>query len=422
MTPSTVDQGNFLPIVDDSASESSEDRSAIAVEQAVVSQQHFQEFPCIPSVRFHPLRAAGWLVQASFGLLFLVGLLALAASIPIVNLFALGYLMEAQGRVARTGKFRSAFYLLPAAQRLGGILLAVWLWLLPVQFLASAARDSWLLAPSGTAAWLWTSLLVVVSSLIAVHLLLAIGCGGSLWRFVRPINNARQLLARLRGGEYWRDANHTIGEFIASFRLLHLFRLGLLGYAAAYVWLAIPTVLFTMLDDTTSRLQILGFLVGCIALTLTLLWLPLLLAHVSAEARWGAVFEIATVRKLIGQSPFCWAIGTAVLLACSAVPLLYTALFKIRIPPHEARWDLMVVFLVTVVPARVLIGWVYHRATHRTRSAPSWPWRIWQWTNGVALCAGVGFYVYFLNLAATGGELGERSIWQFHALLLPLPF
>jgi hypothetical protein len=302
------------------------------------------------------------------------------------------------------------------------MLLAVWLWLLPIQFLAGLTRDSWLLAPGGTAAWLWTSLLAVVSLLIAVHLLLAIGCGGAWWRFVRPVSNVRRLLARWHRGDYWRDAHRAMCEFVAAFRLLHLMRMGLLGYAAAYIWLVVPTLLFTMLDDVTNRWQIMGFVAGCVTLTFTLMWLPMLLAHVAVAGRWRAMFEFAAVRKLAGQTPFCWAISTAILLGCSVLPLLYTALFKIRIPAHDARWDVMLVSLVTVVPARVLIGWVYHRATRRTRSAPSWLWRIWQWVNGAALCAGVGGYVYFLNLVSTGGELGQSAVWQFHALLLPLPF
>ena len=421
ITP-TLEEDNSVPIVEDTDSVSSADQTGSANERAVISQVEHQEYPRIPSPSRQPLQAIGWLIQGAIGLVFLVGLLALAASLPLVNVFALGYLMEAQGRVSRTGQVRSAFYLLPAAQRLGGALLAVWLWLLPIQFLAAATQDSWLLAPGGTAAWLWATLLVVASSLIAVHLLLAIGCGGSLWRFVRPLHNTRQLLAHLRRGLYWRDAHNAICEFVLAFRLPHLFRLGLLGYAAAYLWLVIPTFLFTILDDTTSRWQITGFVIGSITLTVTLLWLPLLLAHVAAESRWRAMFEFATVRKLAGQTPFRWALVTAILFACSVLPLLYQALFKIRIPQHDAMWDVMVVFLVTVMPARVLLGWVYHRATQQTRDTTSWPWRVWQWLNGAALLGGVGFYVYFLNLAATGGELGERSIWQFHALLIPLPF
>jgi hypothetical protein len=51
-------------------------------------------------------------------------------------------------------------------------------------------------------------------------------------------------------------------------------RLGVLAYVAAYVWLAMPTLLFTMLEDPTSRWQIVVFTAGCVTLTLTLLWLP----------------------------------------------------------------------------------------------------------------------------------------------------
>lgn len=387
-----------------------------------VSRRDLQEFPPIPSLRQHPFRAAAWLMKAALGLVCLIAVLAVVASIPFLNVLALGYLMETQRRVARSGKLRSAFFLLPAAQRLGGMLLAIWLWLLPVKLLANAARDGWLLAPGSSSAWLSTTVLVIASTLIAVHLLLAIACGGGFWRFVRPVSNARRLLTHLRRGDYWHDAHRAIYEFAAALQLPRLAGLGLLAYAAAYVWLTVPTLLFTSLEDVTSRWQVLAFLSGGVALAALLLWLPLLLAHVAAEGRWQAVFEFNTVRALAGRTPFRWAITTAVLLACSALPLLYVALIKIRIPPHDAKWDLMLVFLVTVVPARMLVALAYHRAAQRPDSPSTWLRRIWQWGNGLALFGGVGFYVYFLNLAATGGELGARSIWQFHALLLPLPF
>ena len=408
--------------LEESESGSSAHQDAPTPQQPLLSRRDLQEFPPIPALRQHPFQAAVWLLNASLGLVCLVAVLALTTSVPVLNVLALGYLMEAQGRVARTGKFRSAFFLVPAAQRLSGILLAVWLWLLPVQFLAHAARDSWLLVPGGSTAWLWTSLLAIASTLIAVHLLLSVARGGAWWRFVRPVSNARQLATHLRRGEYWHDAHHAVYEFAGALQLPQLVRLGLLAYAAAYIWLTVPTLLFTSLDDVTSTWQLLAFLAGGVALTATLLWLPLLLTHVAAEGRWGAIFEFTTTRTLAGRTPFRWALATAILLACSAVPLLYAALFKIRIPPHDAKWDLMLVFLVTVVPARLLVAWVYHGAMQRLDSRSTWLRHIWQWGNGMVLFAGVGFYVYFLDLASTGGELGELSIWQFHALLLPLPF
>jgi hypothetical protein len=422
MTTSTLGRDETVPVAEDTVSTPLAVPGETAQTQTRISRHEHRETPKIPSLRDQPRQTLVWILEACVGLFSLVTLLALTAAIPVVNLLALGYLMKIQQRIAQTGKLRSAFYLLPAARRLTGIILGVALWLLPIQFLAGAARDSWLLAPGTTGTWLWTAGLVGASLLITAHLLLALGCGGGWWRFVRPLNNIRRLRASSRSGEYWRDAHEAIYEFAAAFRFPQLLRLGILGYATVYLWLVVPTLLFTMLDDPTSRWQIVVFVTGCVTLTLTLLLMPLLLAHVATEGRWRAILEFKAVRKLAGQTPFCWAIATAVLFATSMLPMLYTALLKNQIPPHDDRWDLMLVFIATVVPARVLVGWVYHRATQRTRNATSWPWRIWQGVNGVALCFGVGWYVYFLHLAQTGGELGQRAVWQFQALLLPLPF
>lgn len=422
MTASTLEQGDTVPALEDAHLDASTESGEASVARPDNSLEALQELPRAPSIRRHPFGALVWFLKACLGLLSLVALLALAAAIPVANVFALGYLMEVQARVARTGKFGSAAYLLPVAGRLAGIVLGVTLWLLPIQFLSGAARDSWLLAPGGSVTWLWTAGLVGASLLIAAHLLMAIGCGGSWSRFVRPLNNIRHLRNQWRGGEYLRNAHRALRDFLAAMRLPHLFSLGLIGYAATYVWLVVPTYLFTMLDDVTSRFQIFGFIVGCILLTISLMWLPLLLAHVASEGRWQAMFEMSRVTRLAGQTPFRWAIATAILLACSILPMLYETLLKNQIPPHAARWDLMLVFLVTVGPARVLVGWVYHRATQPSRCVSFWSGRLWQCVNGAALAIGIGWYVYFLYLAETGGELGQIAVWQFPALLLPAPF
>ena len=62
-------------------------------------------------------------------------MLAVLAAIPLINFLALGYLLEAEGRVARTGKLRYALPLLPLAPRLGSIALGIWLWLWPVRWI-----------------------------------------------------------------------------------------------------------------------------------------------------------------------------------------------------------------------------------------------------------------------------------------------
>ncbi|MCA9122965.1 MAG: hypothetical protein H6822_06930 [Planctomycetaceae bacterium] len=422
MNASTLERGEIVPATDDIASSRLAELGEASARTTKPSRFDFQEFPRIPSPRRHPLQAATWLVKASFGLVSLVAVLSITAALPAVNLLALGYLMEIQGRVARSGKFRSAFYLLPAAAHMAGIVLGISLWLLPIRFLAGVARDGWLVAPGGTATWLGTAGLVSASLLVTIHLALAIGCGGSWWRFVRPLRNFRQLRSHLRTGGYWRDAHHAIVEFVASVRLPHLLWLGLIGNVAVYIWLSVPAYLFTILNDVTNRFQIVGFVAGCVTLTITLLWVPFVVTHVATSGRWQAMFELRAVLRLVGQTPFRWALATVVLLASSVVPLLYVALLKNRLPPHNVKWDLTLVFLATVVPARILIGWAYHHASQAERPVTTWLWRIWQAANGCLLCIGVGWYVYFLYVAANAGELGQRAVWQFHALLAPWPF
>ncbi len=165
---------------------------------AIASGHDLVESPPLTPTWRHRFQMAGRFVQVGVGLFFLFVLLVLAATIPGLNVLVLGYLMEVSGRVARTGRLRSTSSILPQARRTGIILLAIWLWLLPIRYLSGIAHDSWLLSPGSKTAWLLVVLLVTSSLLIATHLLLAIGCGGSVSRFLRPVRNVRCLSARVR--------------------------------------------------------------------------------------------------------------------------------------------------------------------------------------------------------------------------------
>jgi hypothetical protein len=77
----------------------------------------------------------------------------------------------------------------------------------------------------------------------------------------------------------------------------------------------------------------------------------------------------------------------------------------------------MFVFLITIYPAKVMLGWAYHRASNGRQA-----WRPWSWLGSCAALAGVATYVVLLYLVQTSGLLGNRVVWQHHALLLPLPW
>ncbi len=90
--------------------------------------------PPAPSPRFQwtfrNVRGAIWYgiktaVSTLFGIASLIFLLAVVAAIPGANFYALGYLLEVEGRVARSGRFRDAFPLLDLAPKLGAIALGI---------------------------------------------------------------------------------------------------------------------------------------------------------------------------------------------------------------------------------------------------------------------------------------------------------
>lgn len=140
-------------------------KSVLAPEFQIDGPRRFESLGEIPHVLRNPFHAVAWLVELILGAAVLWLLLALIASVPVGNLLALGYVLEAEGRVARSGKVRHALFLLPAAARLGSIIVGFALWLVPVWLVANAAADARWIAPDGSMPWMWRVALAAVVSL-----------------------------------------------------------------------------------------------------------------------------------------------------------------------------------------------------------------------------------------------------------------
>src|SRR6185369_3061712 len=87
-----------------------------------------------------------------FGLVSLLATLALLAAIPIMNLIALGYLLDASGRVAKSGRVRDGFVDIGKFARIGSLVAGTWICLLVPRLISSLASDAWLIDPDGFAA------------------------------------------------------------------------------------------------------------------------------------------------------------------------------------------------------------------------------------------------------------------------------
>jgi hypothetical protein len=374
----------------------------------------FHELPPFPTPWRHPLKAVGWVASLLFGLVSLVLLLAVIAAVPILNFVALGYLLEAEGRVARTGKLRYALPLLPLAPRLGGIAFGLWFWLLVVRLVADAASDAATIAPGTALEFGWQMALLVVSIGVGAHIILALSRGGGFWCFFRPIKNARWLVQQIEGGSYFVRAEAAVREFAAALRIPHHFWLGLRGFAGTFLWLVIPTLLFAALQDPDKPGQVLLMLIGGVSLMLVLTWTPFLQAHFAAENRWSTFRELGTIRELWRRAPIACFLAVVILYALS-LPLY---LFKVAAPPRDALWYFTLIFVATIYPAKILVAWAYARAVRKSRQS----WRIIRWTLNAALVPLLAFYLFLLFFTPAIGAAGQSVLFDHHALLLPTPF
>ena len=383
-------------------------------EDTTVASADISRLPPCPSPRHHPFRALGWLFLVGTGLASLLLLLAILAAIPIVNLLALGTMLEAEGRVVRSGRLRDGIPFAGALPRLGGIVIGTWLWLLVIRFVTQASADAALIDPGGPSARGWALVRFAVSLLVGFHLLATWFFGGSLPSFFRPVRNGRRLLRALHAGTAWGTASAALAQIIDTVHPGRLFSLGLRGFVGTFLWLLLPTLLFSFLGDTTKPGQVLVTLLGAILLGIALAWVPFLQARFAAEQRLAVFRDLGTVRELWRRAPVVMLLALVILYGLS-LPLY---LFKIVAAPRDAVLFLTPIFILTIYPARLAVGW----ATHRAQARPARAWRLLRWPVTALLLPLLALYLFLLFFTPAIDAFGKRALFDHHALLIPTPF
>lgn len=369
--------------------------------------------PCPDPLR-HPLRVISWLVTLAAGVASLLAILAVLAAIPVANVLALGYMLEAEGRVARSGRLRDGLPLSGILPRLGAVAVGTWAWLLVVRLVTQAAADAALVAPGSGTALAWERARIATAWGVGLHLAAALFAGGAPTAFVRPIRNARLLLRELRAGTAWSTTAAALERVLDVVRPGRLFWLGLRGYLGALAWLLVPTVLFSALRHTRRPVEVLVTLLGAVLLALVLPVVPFMQARFAADGRWRAFVEVGAVRELYRRAPLAMLLAVVVLYGLS-LPL---SLLKVLVPPRDALLFITPIFVLTIYPARLVVGWATAQAGRKPR-------RQWLAVRALALAALVpllGMFLFLLFLTPTIGALGRRVLFDHHALLLPTPF
>ena len=102
-------------------------------------------------------------------------------------------------------------------------------------------------------------------------------------------------------------------------------------------------------------------------------WLPIFQAQFASEARAGALFDLKNARELIRRAPIAWLVGTIAIYGLSIPLFFYSLDLKMALPPHRNVVDLMLISLGCGFPARVFLGWTFHRAASRSAASSSQP-------------------------------------------------
>jgi len=351
-------------------------------------------------------------VEWLFGLGCMLGALAILAALPVLQFLSLGYLLEAGGRVARSGRLRDGFIGMRIAARLGGIVIASWLFLLPIRMLSDMAHSAQIIDPGGK----WDNGLrlglYVAIALVFVHIALACARGGRLRYFLWPFNFVWFICRLFRGG-YYASARDTVWDFTQSLRLPHYFWLGVRGFAVAFAWLVIPVSLLALGHSRLPAAGLIEFF-GAVLLAIVLMYLPFLQLRMAATNRFAQAFNVLAVRNDFKRAPWAFAFSFVVTLLF-ALPLY---LLKIQIVPAEAAWLPGLVFIAFIYPARLLTGWAMGRA--RRREEPRhWFFRV---TGRLPLLPVAGFYVLIVFFTQYTSWNGVWSLYEQHAFLLPVPF
>jgi hypothetical protein len=360
-------------------------------------------------------------IEWCFGVVCLPFVLAALASLPVLQLLSLGYLLEAAGRVARTGRLRCGLIGVPQAARVGGIALAVLMFLLPLWLVSKTAIAAELIDPGGAVARGWRIGLLVGTILVGLHLAVALACGGRLRYFFVPLLALVVLILRMIRGGYWARCRDGVWDFIRPPRLWYYAWLGLRGFAGAFLWLVLPVSLLAL----GRSFPLLGVL-GALLLMAVLVFLPFLQVQFAARNSLKGYLNVPGVVWRYFHAPWAFTLALVATLAL-AVPLY---LLKIELVPREVEWLPALVFIAFIFPARLLAGWAWACAEYRIKNRPLRfdrfgrvsAWLFFSVTGALPVLPVAALYVLIVFFSQYTSWNGVWSLYEQHAFLLPVPF
>lgn len=347
-----------------------------------------------------------------FGAVTIVVGLAVLSILPVLNLLSLGYLLEASGRVARTGRLRDGFIGMRQASIMGSMVLGTWLVFWPVRLVSSLWQDASLVAPGSRSETFWHAAVAVLAVLTVGHVAWACIRGGRFRHFLwpAPVRFVRWLSEE---GKYaaMRDA---VWRYVTGLRLPYYFWMGVRGFFGALLWLLAPVaILMGASNLPPDKGGVFFSLVGSLILLCVVVYLPFLQAHFAMTNRFREMFSIRAVRHLFRRAPIAFWMAMVVTVLF-ALPLYF---LKIELTPQELAWLPSLFFVAFIFPARLLTGWAVSRG-HRRQTKRH---LLFRWLGRAGLIPMVGLYVLFVYLSQYLSWNGAASLLEQHAFMVPAP-
>ena len=372
--------------------------------------------PPLPTKKVNLFRriisALGKFFDYLFGLMVILLSLAALSAIPVLHFFSLGYLLEASGRIAKSGRIRDGFIGLNAAARIGKIIVAGWIIFLPIRLIHSYWIDSQIIDPGSETGTGLKIALIIVTTLAIFAISWAIIRGGKFRHFIwmAPI----RLIRWMGEPKSFDGLKKKFSEVKNSLKLLDYFKLGFFGFVGGALWLAIPVgILFLATQLSNQPLSLLTSLLGGILLGIVTLYVPFLQTRYAVSRKFSEFGDWRGVRASFRRAPLALWIALFVTLLFS-LPLY---LLKIELAPQEVAWIPNLVFVVFMFPARLLLGWANSRSVRREQNR-HWTLRI---MGRLGMLPAVIVYVFIVWLTQYLSWHGSYSLLEQHAFLLPAP-
>lgn len=358
-----------------------------------------------------------WAIGRSWDLASLCTLLAIVSAIPVIQFAGLGYLLTASANLASRKPWASSFPGLRLAGKLGTFFLLTTLTWLPVWLVKDLSYSAQLLQPGSQLAALWRIAAFGVTGLWVTHVFWAAMRGGRWWHMLWPA--PIRFLKEIWRPSTWSRTSESLYELVSSLQFPKLWWLGARAAVGALLWIIVP-VSMMIIGQRAYDFQpaaIVGF-VGAVGMIVVMLYLPFLQIQMAMDNRLASFLSLRTVRKRFLYAP--WAHAISLLLLCLMCIPLY--LLRIEATPAELLWAPSLVFVIFMLPAKVLLGAAIGYAEGR-QHAHGRPIRHWtlRWPARFVGFVAVLIYVGGLYVAQLVAGQGALVMYFQHAFLVPAP-